>query len=223
MVIMRLHWSISSTHSFYKVGNGTESLNVEIKKSDDQPSIKVYPESGYYANKFIFTQKLSKKINSRLQSEPELSENNITFSYSERGRRVSLQMQCTNNLSLHMSEALKLKLGFPKAGPYFNGGVNAPSLFDIHAGQRLMYIYCDAASYNTVGEIRSPLLRVCNVRDNFGQTVHDMFIRPLYVPVSRNEFDTNLVNIRYEMGKPMPFEFGKTVVTLHFRRRHNFA
>jgi hypothetical protein len=45
------------------------------------------------------------------------------------------------------------------------------------------------------------------------------FNRPFYVPVARREFDTTVINIRDELGRLMPFEFGKSVATLHFRRR----
>ena len=86
-----------------------------------------------------------------------------------------------------------------------------------------MYVYCDVASYIPVGETKSQFLRICTVSGKFGDTIHHTFSRPFYVPVSRNNFDTILINIRDELGQPMPFEFGKSAVTLHFRRMNNFA
>lgn len=120
-----------------------------------------------------------------------------------------------------MSDALKTKLGFCKNGPYSRGWLWANETFDLHAGQRLMYVYCDIASFVPIGNTKSPLLRVCNVSGSYGEIVRVTFDRPFYVPVSRREFDTILVDIRNELGQPMPFEFGKSVVTLHFRRRHD--
>ena len=120
-----------------------------------------------------------------------------------------------------MSDALKTKLGFCKNGPYSRGWLWANETFDLHAGQRLMYVYCDIASFVPIGNTKSPLLRVCNVNGSYGEIVRVTFDRPFYVPVSRRQFDTILVDIRNELGQPMPFEFGKSVVTLHFRCRHD--
>jgi hypothetical protein len=77
-----------------------------------------------------------------------------------------------------------------------------------------MYVYCDIASFVPVGNTKSPLLRVCNVSGSYGEIVRVTFDRPFYVPVSRREFDTILIDIRNELGQPMPFEFGKSVVTI---------
>ena len=211
------------THSFYNVKNSSGSLFLEIKKNDDSPAIKIYAESGHYADEKDFALKLSEKINAVIHSVPDLVGNIITFTFNERRRRLALQLHCINNMSMYMSEPMTSKFGFVKDGPYINGGFNAKNIFDIRAGQRLMYVYCDVASYIPVGETKSPLLRICNVSGKFGDTIHHTFSRPFYVPVSRNNFDTILINIRDELGQPMPFEFGKSAVTLHFRRMNNFA
>jgi hypothetical protein len=81
-----------------------------------------------------------------------------------------------------------------------------------------MYIYCDVASHEIVGDTKTPLLRVCNVSGKHGDIVRHTYDRPHYVPVERREFDSVEIAINNELGKPMPFRFGKSVVTLHFRR-----
>jgi hypothetical protein len=91
--------------------------------------------------------------------------------------------------------------------------------FDVNRGLNLVYIYCEVASQSTVGDIRAPLLRVCNVSGKNGRVVRITDDRPHYMPVGRREFDTVGIAINNELGEPMPFEFGKTIVTLHFRRR----
>ena len=91
--------------------------------------------------------------------------------------------------------------------------------FDVHRGLNLAYVYCDIASQSIVGDSKSPLLRVCNVTGTHGRVVHVTYDRPHYVPVGRREFDAIEIAINNELGEPMPFEFGNSVVTLHFRRR----
>jgi hypothetical protein len=82
-----------------------------------------------------------------------------------------------------------------------------------------MYVYCDIATDSAVGDARAPLLRVCNVSCEHGRTVRVVYNRPHYVPVGRREFETIEISMNSEVGKPMPFDFGKSVVTLHFRRQ----
>ena len=95
-------------------------------------------------------------------------------------------------------------------------GVNA---FDVNRGLNLMYVYCDVAAHGAVGDATAPLLRVCNVSGQHGRFVHVTYDRPYYVPVGRREFDAIEIAINNERGDPMPFEFGNSMVTLHFRRR----
>jgi hypothetical protein len=54
--------------------------------------------------------------------------------------------------------------------------------FDVNCGLNLVYIYCDVASYSTVGDIRAPLLRVCNVSGKNGRVVRITYDRPHYMP-----------------------------------------
>jgi hypothetical protein len=62
--------------------------------------------------------------------------------------------------------------------------------FDVNRELNLVYIYCDVASPSTVGDIRAPLLRVCNVSGKNGHVVRITYNRPHCMPVGRREFDT---------------------------------
>ena len=91
---------------------------------------------------------------------------------------------------------------------------------DIHAGLNVMYAYCDVASYSLVGDIRAPLLRVIPTSSGkHGDMIERIYSEIQYVPVHRNQIESIEVNINNELGQPMPFEFGKVILTLHFRRR----
>jgi hypothetical protein len=51
-----------------------------------------------------------------------------------------------------------------------------------------------------------------------GENVHRTFDPPRYIPVQKKHFDSILVYIRTDTGEPVPFEGGKVVASLHFRR-----
>jgi hypothetical protein len=92
--------------------------------------------------------------------------------------------------------------------------------FDANRGLNFMDVYCDVATHSIVRDTKTPLLRVCNVPGKHWGYVRHAYVQPHNVPVGRHEFDTIEIAIYSDAGTPMPFLYGKSVVTLHFRRRH---
>ena len=82
---------------------------------------------------------------------------------------------------------------------------------DLTCAFNSLYVYYDAAEAITDGDTKAPLHRVVDGSGNFGDTIQRLYTTPQYVPVSKKEF--HIVEI-----DPVPFEFGKAVVTLHCRR-----
>jgi len=91
--------------------------------------------------------------------------------------------------------------------------------FVLNAGLHLMYIYSDIVSYSLVRDTKTPLLRVCNISGRHGDETRVTFTNPQYISVARQAFETIEIHINNELGKSMPFLNGKSVITLHFRRR----
>jgi hypothetical protein len=139
----------------------------------------------------------------------------IKFRWHRIPRKVGLSVAGGD---ISMSKPLLDLLGFKQSNPYEIGEHVAVDSFDVNASMHLLYVYCDVASYTPVGESKVPLLRVCNSSGDYGEIIRQTYTHPHYVAVSRRDIETIEVNINNELGKPMPFEFGKTVVTLHFRR-----
>ena len=63
-------------------------------------------------------------------------------------------------------------------------------------------------SHNTVGDALVPLLRIVPVEGKVGERVSKSFLRPQYLPVSR----------KTAREESVPFEFGRVLLTLHFRQ-----
>jgi hypothetical protein len=98
-------------------------------------------------------------------------------------------------------------------------GTMAQQAFDVNRGLNLLYVFCDVATHTIVGDPKTPLLRTCNVTGKHGEFVRHTYVQPHYVPVGRREFDSIEITINNELGKLIPSEYGKSVVTLHFRRK----
>jgi hypothetical protein len=144
----------------------------------------------------------------------------VEFSYNSTIDRFALSVQSAGAQVFNMSEELQRYMGFDLRSVGVKSFRSmATRAFDVNRGLNLMFVYCDVAAHTVVGDTKTPLLRVCNVAGKHGEVVRHTYVQPHYVPVGRREFDSIEIAINNELGKPMPFEYGKSVVTLHFRRR----
>ena len=89
---------------------------------------------------------------------------------------------------------------------------------DIHAGIHNLFVYCDVLENVPVGDTLAPLLRVVDATGKHGENVNITFNPARYVPVSKHRFDSIQIDIRSDIGEPVPFESGRLSTTLHFRR-----
>ena len=187
-------------HTWYNVDNTDEKYWIT------QESRTFIVRSGYYEDGTAIATALSR-------------DTSLKFFYNEATGRFSMTAQSED---FAMSEDLQRYMGFDlqniTVGPRSIGTQSRQS-FDVNRGLNLMYVYCDIAAHTVVGDTKTPLLRVCNVAGKHGEIVRHTYVRPHYVPVGRREFDSIEIAINNELGKPMPFEYGKSVVTLHFRRK----
>lgn len=97
--------------------------------------------------------------------------------------------------------------------------INAPDIEVARPSQ--MYVYCDLADHQLVGDTVAPLLRIVNIdtfNSPYGTTLTVHFHDPHYVPVLKSAFDTVEIDLRDDKGRQLPFRFGNSCMKLHFRR-----
>ena len=95
----------------------------------------------------------------------------------------------------------------------------APHSPDMAAGLYSLYLYCSIVAPQLVGTSESSLLQVVNITGNFGEYVSKGYNNPHYVSILQKQFDRIEINIKDDVGKYVPFQFGKVVVKLHFRKK----
>ena len=78
-------------------------------------------------------------------------------------------------------------------------------------------MYCDLVEPQYVGDSLSPLLRIAKVEGSHGDLISQSFNNPHYIPIGKRSFDTVEIDIRDDTGRKIPFQSGKSVITLHFR------
>jgi hypothetical protein len=102
----------------------------------------------------------------------------------------------------------------------------SPTTKRIHASDEIclegerqtLYIYCDILENVPVGDTLAPLLRTVDAEAPRGNIIHKNFDRPRHLPIQRKNFSSLEIDIRDGLGRPIPFESGTVIVTLHFKR-----
>ena len=113
---------------------------------------------------------------------------------------------------------------FPKKleEAYKSNVVHGNRPVDLYAGYHTLYAYCDIVDYSVIGNTYSQLLRALEVPTNkdFGDQVVLTYPNPIYVPILKKEFQSIEIDIKEETGKSVPFEFGRVIIVLHFRKKN---
>lgn len=189
---------------------------IRIRWEQDQPSLTYHLPTGFYQNanqllEIIQTVLNSAKINDKVEFKYDIIQN-----------RVIMKVREGNGFGIGLSKNLTDVLGFNALKTeFYTKGVHRPSFpTDINDGLAALYVYSDICENRLVGDNMVPLLRVVpseptSTKQNF------MWIRfwsVEYIRAVNTNSDTIEINIRRDDGDIIPFESGKVVVTLHFRK-----
>lgn len=139
---------------------------------------------------------------------------NVWFTYEALNRKVTVHLQ--DNFNMFFSDVGSM-LGFPR-DDLIENTTTAQREVDLDLGFHNLYVYCDIVQSQFVGNSHVPLLRIIPVEGRDGERVSKTFLSPQYLPVSRKQFESIEVNIKRDTGEKVPFEAGRVLITLHFRR-----
>jgi hypothetical protein len=166
---------------------------------------------GYYADKGELISSMEKALPTNEGGKVIMSWNKITD---------VVTMQVDEGAMVKLSPKLQELLGFNKRGDVFSKGVYF-SLADGTLNQDItaLYVYCDLIRPRVVGDSRVSLLRPVPVTGDHNKNVFLSFTNIHYLPLNTFSFNSVEIDIRDDTGKHIPFGKGRTVVTLHFRKK----
>ena len=87
--------------------------------------------------------------------------------------------------------------------------VRASSIVDLRRDFESLYVYLSIVETRIVGDKITPLLRIVPITGRHGEMVTARFDHVQYIPVLSREFASVEIEIRDDMGRPVPFEQGK--------------
>jgi len=168
-----------------------------------------------------------RKVKIILESLPRL----IEFDYDMGMNRVLLHANDTEIVQkIRMSPLLAYILGFDRGNHTIldkefrmvtqeKKSKQAEHPPDMKAGLYALYIYCDIVENQIVGDSLVPLLAKVPILGEYNSVSYTVFNPPMYLPLLRQEIETVEVEIKDDANNQIPFQYGKVVLTLHFRRR----
>ena len=91
---------------------------------------------------------------------------------------------------------------------------------ELNAGFHTLYLYTDIIQETFVGDSYAKLLRQIEIPQDsvWGEQIVIKYDKPHYLPLCSNIFETIEIDFKNELGQTLPFEFGRTIVKLHFVR-----
>jgi hypothetical protein len=124
-----------------------------------------------------------------------------------------------NVVAVTLSDTMAYMLGFANAK--LSKSQRANGMGDLRNGIDQLYIYCSIIEEQFVGDSMEQLLRTIAVSGKFGDVVAVNYPIPHYVRVLCKEFSTIEFYIFDDSSRFIDFQYGKTVLKLHFRHAPN--
>jgi hypothetical protein len=86
-----------------------------------------------------------------------------------------------------------------------------------------LFVYTNIIKNILVGGIFTPLLRNVKVESGYGKYHEKLYDNALYIPLSTDVIKNIDIKICDDLGNLIKFEYGKVIITLHFRKRKFFT
>ena len=169
---------------------------------------------GYYTS----VPELIKTINAAMKKE--LKNNNVVLSYNLRTHKVKVTL-APKHYILFRPQMARI-LGFGGDDIKILKSKGSPYVAELQTITSI-YVYCNIVQPQIVGNTTVPLLRTIPVTGNPSDVITKTFTNIQYVPVQTKSFEDIEILLRTDTGDPVPFERGKVIATLYFRKQSYFS
>ena len=204
-------YSISYPNTWYTLQKGVDThLFYADRTGLFQQAIMDY---GYYQS----MQELVKAANKALSRNVS---DNIKLTYNAFTGKVTVQIK--NGFQFAVMKQLSIILGFGGKDVILKKTTESPYVADLTTVSTI-YVYCDIVEPQIVGDTSAQLLKSIPAEGRFGDIIAKTFTNIQYVPIRTKYFEAVEVLLRNDTGDPVPFERGKVVITLHFRKHSYFT
>ena len=170
---------------------------------------------GYYND----INEMIKAINTALETEGSVGDN-LVLSYNDKIGKVKVSIK--NRHQFSVKGRMSRILGFGGKDVTIDKTTESPYVAELPLTSTI-YVYCNIVQPQIVGDTNAQLLRSIPVRGESGDLITETFSNIQFVPIQTKSFGEVEILLRTDTGDPVPFEHGKVVITLHFRKHTYFT
>lgn len=227
----RLHVPLPLAHHQWEVGLSEIHFPVNwssIDNADDDSTIVILQNGKRIKGPFRFSPGRYATVKAVLDTLNHHFGEVAKFTWQPGPSRVHVVIQPPRNYEIQLGQRLATMLGLPRRMVDFTNFIPNSELTSVYYGQKVekvnllpkfLFVYCDMVEHGIVGDTAAPLLRIISSPDGNKEHITKTFDHVHYKPVRAGEIHTIEINIRDDMGDPIPFSGGRVVVILHLRRR----
>ncbi|EFO89396.1 hypothetical protein CRE_20531 [Caenorhabditis remanei] len=136
--------------------------------------------------------------------------------FSNVGDQIKIEFLDGDISFVEFDETCAYFLGF--TDPIVTKSQPAHKKVDYFGNVSTLYLYCDVVDPIIVGNTKSSLLSVIPCRGAYGEMIHHTVTHPRYLPLMNSTIDSIRVELLTEFGEPIDFNWGSTIIVLHFKR-----
>ena len=85
-----------------------------------------------------------------------------------------------------------------------------------------MFVYCNICSHSLIGNTQSKILKVIPIDSknvSHGKLNDFTFNPEIFIPIEQKSINNIEISLRGEDGELYPLSYGRSMCTLHFRRK----
>ena len=169
---------------------------------------------GYYDN----VKDLIDAINKTLLGA--VGNDNIHLAFNPRTAKIEVYIKKKHGLAFFDKLSRMLRFGGEDTKLFkTTESLYVADLFGITA----IYVYCNIVQPQIVGNTNVHLLSTIPVSRKLGDVITKTFTNIQYVPVQTKSFEDIEILLSSNTGEPVPFERGKVIATLYFRKHSYFS
>ena len=206
-------YSISYPHTWYTLRN----INADTHFYCDDGSgfySTVELDYGFYESVQEFITDINKVL------KKKIGDDSIYFTYSTKTGKVTCHLKKPRH-KVFVAHRISLVLQYAGKETIIDVAKGAaqesPYVADLSFFSSI-FTYCNIVDAQMVGNVNAKLIKTIPIEGTHGDIITKTFTNIQYVPVETKSFEDVEILLRTDTGDPVPFERGKMVVTLHFRK-----
>lgn len=171
----------------------------------------------------LFAETLSTSSHTMITANMEELEHHLAFStLTAQGRVADMSMKDYESaVEITLENRLAIQLGFSPTDNLVDFE-QSPQIANINFGwPQEVFVYMDIIEPQIISDYFSQVIKIVKTLDHqtqFSELVNREILNRNYLTLNKRRFQTITIELRDSSGELIPFQFGTSIVTVHFKK-----